>query len=1357
MSSTRRSARVHQTISPLQPDPTGDAADGRGGEDGEEEHGHEPDDDPGENEEAEQPRTLRDPQMPTADEIEKHYTTHLPFRDWCPCCVAAKKPNTAHRKKGDQERVGEEVHMDYCFMKDENDAENVTILVMKDRRSKAVFCDVVLSKGRGQEGTVERALNNLKKLGHKRVTIRTDQEPALVDLANAIITAREEPTTLEHAPVGESQSNGLVERAVRTIEEQIRTFKIALEEKIDRKIPMKHPVMAWIAEHAASCITKYLVGQDGRTAHERLLGKKANEDLVEFGEQVFYRVGKMALRNKAAPRWLEGTWIGKRWGTGEHLIDTETGIKTARGIHRKPIEQRWRPDKIEYIVHAPWNWKNEDEDQDVDDEEPEPLREPHQQDLRPPEPQEQAEPRGPNGVRISKRDLEKWGYTQGCNRCELTRTGKKIPPGARHSPACRKKIVRAMIASDDARVQRALERSEAFKQGIDYRTTRGWRRRPQPQDAPQQAAAGNANAEVRNEPMPKQEGAGPAVDDNMAESDATEDLGDGDELIEEYMDAAGWLTTGGEDNDMVGILMQLGASSDEAKQVVDEVYSPPRVTKAANERPRLGVSGRNAFDITHKDKNGRRWDFSKIADRREARAKIKAEEPDWVIGSPPCTPFSVLNDRWNYPKMCPLEVDRRKAEGRVHLAFCAEIYLDQLRRGAHFLHEHPEGASSWQEPCIDRVRRHHGVQTTVMHMCQYGMKTKVDGIELPVIKPTRMMTSSPQMAKRLARICPRRGGDGHAHCERHGHLLSGRAAAAAIYPPELCIQILKGIRDTALTKNVICGIDIDHNDGENRKEDWSPRHDVYDEMSGKLLPQDLVQQARKEELDFFSKKGVWEIVPIRTAWDKTGRPPISVRWVDVNKGDETNHEIRSRLVAREMSRTKSDEFFAATPPLEAKRMLFSRAATNPQRGRAERKISFVDVRRAYFNAKTSKETYVALPSEAHQEGMCARLKQCMYGTREAGARWEECYTTVLIKIGFEQGKASPCTFRHREREIELVVHGDDLTALGCDESLDWYENALQKEFDVKIRGRLGSGKLDQKEIRILNRIVRWTPRGIEYEADQRHAEIIVRDMGLEKAKGSSVPGQKAKKEERQESRELAPHAATAFRAMAARANYLAQDRPDIAYACKEVCRDMAKPTEASQDKLKKVARYLRDNPRMVYHYPWQGSEPIKIHVDSDWAGCWETRRSTSGGIATIGQHLIKHWSNTQATVALSSGEAELTAIVRGATQGLGLQAIAEDLGTVADLYVLTDSRAGKAMATRKGIGRVRHLAVSELWVQDAIRGGALKLEKVAGEDNTADILTKYVESPLIRKHCTAMCVIPAAGRSDLAPEIGPER
>ena len=96
--------------------------------------------------------------------------------------------------------------------------------------------------------------------------------------------------------------------------------------------------------------------------------------------------------------------------------------------------------------------------------------------------------------------------------------------------------------------------------------------------------------------------------------------------------------------------------------------------------------------------------------------------------------------------------------------------------------------------------------------------------------------------------------------------------------------------------------------------------------------------------------------------------------------------------------------------------------------------------------------------------------------------------------------------------------------------------------------------------------------------------------------------------------ELSPNDASVFRALAARANYLAQDRPDIQFSVKEIARRMARPTSGDWALLKRLARYLVGSPRAVAHYAWQHQAPgFDTYVDSDWAGCRATARSTSGG------------------------------------------------------------------------------------------------------------------------------------------------
>ena len=157
---------------------------------------------------------------------------------------------------------------------------------------------------------------------------------------------------------------------------------------------------------------------------------------------------------------------------------------------------------------------------------------------------------------------------------------------------------------------------------------------------------------------------------------------------------------------------------------------------------------------------------------------------------------------------------------------------------------------------------------------------------------------------------------------------------------------------------------------------------------------------------------------------------------------------------------------------------------------------------------------------------------------------------------------------------------------------------------------------------------------------------------------------------------------TRFRGQAARANYLGPDRPDMIYAAKEVCRGMSCPTDLHQAALKRMVRYLRSRPRLVFKFDYQQADHIDTYADTDWAGCPRSRRSTSGGCIMVGTHLLKCWSSTQAGAAMSSGEAEFYGAVKGA-----MRALYGDIGYDLLLRLRTNSSAAVGICSRQGLGK----------------------------------------------------------------------
>ena len=136
-----------------------------------------------------------------------------------------------------------------------------------------------------------------------------------------------------------------------------------------------------------------------------------------------------------------------------------------------------------------------------------------------------------------------------------------------------------------------------------------------------------------------------------------------------------------------------------------------------------------------------------------------------------------------------------------------------------------------------------------------------------------------------------------------------------------------------------------------------------------------------------------------------------------------------------------------------------------------------------------------------------------------------------------------------------------------------------------------------------------------------------------------------------------------------------------------------------------------------------------------------------------GTHCLRHWSSTQPTVALSSGEAKLGGIAKGLSQGIGLRSVAADLGIGLSLELCTDATAAIGMSRQLGVGNIRHLDTSLLWVQQQVRNGDCILRKVPGVENPGDAMTKHLPGPDLRAHLERMGLELQEGRPATAPQL----
>ena len=1677
-------------------------------------------------------RPLPEPRVPSKSEVAIHNLTHLPYRSWCPHCVRARRPNTQHRSKSvDSQRSVPLLVADYCYVKDIHDETISTLLVARLYPARALMATVCEKKGPEDEHSVARLALFIKESGYKKIVYRSDQEPSIRAIFEAAFkkACREgelynpalDQMVPESSAVGESASNDRAENAVQRLEDLLRTYKCALETNVGFRIPVSHPVISWMVEHAASIYNRHVCNDEGTTPYEHIHGQRSRGKLAEFGEQVFYYVPK-AMRAKLNLRFRLGTFLGNAQSANEAYVATSAGdvIKT-RSIVRVVAPSRWSKDAISGIQGTPAQPKpfGPPELSELVEE----LQNPHvnadddliQNDGSIPIDGENAK-KLDKQLRITLRDLNDFGFSERCPRCSDLQEGR-YSSKKNHSQECRLRIYLAYKENNHPKwnaVKHLLDPDDKFDaEGVD---------REDAESIPKAQDGSNVlEPEIRNGGdggAPATPTGAPEIPEGVLEDLAAEEQRQFDEAIAaagdsdmEPEDNVADLFGDFEDDDgarMMDSLIIAGMTPEKAKRVSKnfrshdppttflEVYGRSVRDYSLITKRNFNVQGLDALDLRTVKPNGDPWDFRERSDRNQARQLLRDLKPMWVIGAPPCTAFSIWNYGMNYKKMDSEVVREKLAEGRAHLQFMCSLYRMQTDANRYYLHEHPATALSWKEDVIDALARRPETMVVTAHQCQYGLVTPSEedpSIMMPALKPTKFLTNSPLMASQLQLKCKRD--------HKHQPLVGGRCRDASFYPPGLVRAILKGMilqtkedemnasrmeeevaKIAAMPMNTKADSKTGHWEptqssipligGGSRPVHYNPhnfRERYTDEYTGELLPTNLIRTAIVDELDYFNSK-VWELSSKEQMVKYPEAILVRSRWVVCNKGDSTSPDVRARLVSCELNKDgRNDAFSASTPPLEAKKALFVKYASERTRKGQPLRISFVDIRKAYFNAVPQRDIFMQVPKELGlPPGSIARQIRCVYGTRDAGRLWEDAYTQVLEEAGFTTGSANPCVFHHKVRDISLVVHGDDFTAVGNDKDLDWYESKLKESFEIKIRGRLGEGCKGPQELRILNRVIALSSSGLTYEADPRHTDLLMSSLGLTDSNAVAAPGvkealrddvavkqdeqslpgidadysdpdakiasiciedesarrkpknspansnaipfskatksifdhtvhswqkvkndqwackgefntwiidhsktrrkmvtpcdldcgpinvnsiasvrltcgtydngelfslcdswrsgdnahmelrrpwqgitaffedhvdvdarvakicalhnspmkiderhvrfdesqnehfnvpaysehysmhphfllssahgwkrnparcdpftgkssavmkdrraqvrrtlkpknahatrlrlmreaneelqqmlsmeeslvklqkptsdsqtgkmaatrtkpvatnkyqkrlgaKKAKKLEVEENQEyiLSPQDATTYRALAARCNYMAQDRPDLSFSSKELCREFSVPNVGSFRKLKRLVRYLCGMPRLIYRYNFQPMpKSMMVYVDTDFAGCKETRRSTSGGTIMLGSGCVKHWSKTQSTISLSSGEAELHGICQGAAQALGMQSILKDMGWDLPIEMFSDATAAIGIARRKGLGKIRHLDVSDLWIQDKIRTKQISLQKVLGTENMADVLTKYVDRKIMQGAISKMGLEKMTGRPECAP------
>ena len=195
-------------------------------------------------------------------------------------------------------------------------------------------------------------------------------------------------------------------------------------------------------------------------------------------------------------------------------------------------------------------------------------------------------------------------------------------------------------------------------------------------------------------------------------------------------------------------------------------------------------------------------------------------------------------------------------------------------------------------------------------------------------------------------------------------------------------------------------------------------------------------------------------------------------------------------------------------------------------------------------------------------------------------------------------------------DAENQVYCETLVQCAGAQDFDGFEGETTKHLELVCKARLGLEPGRSREDKTVSCVVRVDQNGSTWEADPRHAELAIQELGLTKARPQLSPGG-AETQDGDKAIVLETEAKSAYRAATARLSYLASDRPKLLFATKECGKASTCSSQADVTHLKRIGRFLLKEPRCVWNSHWQGEHDVlEGFSDADAEGCAKTIRST---------------------------------------------------------------------------------------------------------------------------------------------------
>ena len=396
------------------------------------------------------------------------------------------------------------------------------------------------------------------------------------------------------------------------------------------------------------------------------------------------------------------------------------------------------------------------------------------------------------------------------------------------------------------------------------------------------------------------------------------------------------------------------------------------------------------------------------------------------------------------------------------------------------------------------------------------------------------------------------------------------------------------------------------------------------------------------------------------------------------------------------------------------------------------------------------------------------LKRCLPGQRNAALRWHQHIGGLCERSGLEAFPGAPTILRHCDlsRRMFVNIHVDDILLVCNPGDVEWFQTTVGETLTMKVDGPHlpGSGS----QLLYLKKRMTMKPNGILLQPNSSYIPKLVALMKVSGRRKKGLPYHATLENFNAdlviESEMLEPDQAAVFRSGLGLALYLAMDRPDIQFAVKTLSSYMARPSVKALSALKHLASYLDGTPEdglllqcteesQCIFDGWRDDELVSEEIpipadkaeakfnieafsDSSWADCKSTRKSTSSGLVFLNGAMILSICRTQASVALSSCEAELYAANGLMVECMYLYRLCkflckDELETNScdvqqRLYI--DSSSAIALIQRAGTGRLKHVQIKQFFLQSLLRAGIFTIHKINTKLNPGDLNTKRLSS-----------------------------